>query len=122
MNAELKSKIETYLKNSRATVGKEIIKALRTEYLEFQKTHDAIKLQYNSDCEKLKQAKEEVIELKKDIEGNKNEIAILRNAVNKFKKDNNSIEEKLKFYKIGFYFFLTTILLLGFYWLHNYLQ
>ena len=155
MNAELKSKIDAYLKSSRATVGKKIIEALRNdyiylkgiydklfidhsrlikdnkvleenynkfliEYLEFQKTYDAFKFQYNDNCEKLKETKEEVlkyqteiIELKKDTEGNKNEIAILRNVANEFKEDNNSIERKLKFYKIGFYSSLAIIVILG---------
>lgn len=155
MNAELKSKIDTYLKSIRATVGKEIITSLKddyifiensyeklsidhnklikdnnilkenynkslVEYLELQKTYDAIKLQYNSGCEKLREVKEEVlkyqtenIKLKKDIESNKNEIAILRNVANEFKEDNNNIERNLKFYKIGFYSSLAIIVILG---------
>ena len=103
MNAELKSKIETYLKKSKATVGKEIIEALRTEYLDLQETYNAIDLQYNSDCERLREI----------INSRNNEVSILRNVANEFKEDNNSVERKLKFYKIGFYSSLAIIVLLG---------
>lgn len=155
MNAELKSKVNAYLKNSRATVGKELIKSLKDNYtyiensyeklsidynrlvkdnttikeelnnnlkelVELKKSYQIIKSQYNSNCDKLKQTKEEIlkyqtetIELKKDIEGNKNQITVLKKIAAGYKEDNDDNEKSLKFYKIGFYSSLSIIILLG---------